>query len=321
MDSPLVDILVPTYEPTPAYLREAIESALKQTEKRWHMIIRDDASVADVRSILEPFLEDSRITFIRGDKRMGIGGNWNACVKMGSAPFVQFLFQDDRWDPPFLERGLRAMEAHQDVGIVSLGHEYESAGGALNLALYRQVEEFRREHLKNGWHEGRGTLRFWLQRELHPNIIGEPDFVMLRRSLMQNAGLYLEDMPQNLDVEYALRCLLQSNWYYVKESSGWFRVHPKAASAVNQREGKGIFDRFRCFERIIELLPPGEERDMALEARNRALTDMARKFLRRLKGGKMVRTGGSGGESFRAFAMQHPRLILGALLRALTGKA
>ncbi len=249
---------------------------------------------------------------------MGIGGNWNACWKKGTAPYMQFLFQDDTWDSQFLERGLAAMESDSAIGIVSLEHHYECDPDVHSAHLYKELEAFRRMNLEPGRHNGMETLRFWLERELHPNILGEPDFIMLRRSVMEKAGSYLEDMPQNLDMEYSLRCLQLCDWYYVKEDCGVFRVHGKAASAVNQREGKGIFDRFRCFEEVIKRLPRGSDRTLAINARNKALTHMAKKFLKRVGAGEKVKA--KGGGSFKAFAIRHPLLIGKALWNAWRSK-
>ena len=93
------------------------------------------------------------------------------------------------------------------------------------------------------------------------------------------AGPFAEDMPQFLDEEYWLRCLLLGDVYFAMESSsGAFRVHAAAASAQNEASGAGIYDRLHCFERLITMLPKGELRVEAIQARNRSMESMARKF-------------------------------------------
>jgi len=295
---------------------QAIESVLAQTETRWRMYVHDDASSTDIESIIKPYLSDPRISWHPNRIKLGIGGNWNATMQLGSAPYVQFLFPDDWWEPTFLERGLTAMERHPDVGMVSFGHSYYCSEGADSIPLYKDLEQYRADNLHSGWHTGMSTLRTWLTTELHPNIIGEPDFIMLRRSLMEKVGPYLEDMPQNLDMEYSIRCLTQTNWLYLKEHCGNFRVHNEGTSAINQREGKGVFDRFRCFETAIKVLPSGPDKELAIQKRNDALTTMCKKFLKRVQGGGKVSAGGAGGGAFKKFALRHPLLVMGAMWRA-----
>lgn len=313
----LIDICVPTWNCNPAYFKQALDSALAQTETRWRMYIHDDASTSDMEAMVKPYLSDPRISWHPNKQKLGIGGNWNATMKLGSSPFIQFLFPDDVWKPDFLKNALEAMEQNPSVGIVSLEHEYFSDEPNPSLQLYEYPSQFRAKELKAGLHNGPETMRWWVKRGLHPNIVGEPDFVMLRRSVVEKAGLYLEDMRQNLDEEYALRCLLISDWYYIPDICGCFRVHPNSASEINQREGAGAFDRFRCFEELLKHVENKSDRDLIIHSRNDALTDMAGKFLKKLgKGGAMIKQSGAAGGSFKKFALRHPLLVLGALWRA-----
>ncbi|HVW66204.1 MAG TPA: glycosyltransferase [Candidatus Peribacteraceae bacterium] len=342
MQSPLIDILVPTYEPDPAFLKAAIESAIHQTETRWQMFIHDDASTVDVKAIVEPYLKDERITFERSDHRLGIGGNWNACLNMchpevlrrshegrhimvrGSAdaehltmtpsPYIQFLFQDDLWKPHYLEKILHALEKNPTAGFVSADHDYDCTKMKDSAAFYASIAD-ERHGISGGLHGGHVFLQTWIESELHPNLIGEPSFVMLRRSTVEKVGRFREDMPQFLDVEYWIRCLMATDLYHVTENLGTFRVHGGGASAQNQMTGVGIYDRLRCFEMLISKLPKSALKTATIRARDRALTDMARKFLQRLGSKKSIPAKGTGGMT--AFALKHPFLVLKSLFKAL----
>lgn len=312
----MIDILIPTYEPDPAHLKQAIESVLAQTEQNWQIFIHDDCSSGDVREMIEPFLKDPRITFERSAVRLGIGGNWNASLQKGASDYVQYLFQDDHWEPTYLASMQEILDRHPSVGFVSAEHLYACEEGISTADLYQQVRSFKKEHMSNGIQEKEAFLRFWIEHQLTPNVIGEPSFVMLRRSLMRDIGPFTEDMPQFLDVEYWLRCVMQSDWFYLKEDLGTFRVHSMGASAQNQTSGAGIYDRLECFERVIHMLPTGALRSLTIQARNKALVDMARKFLKRRKDGKHTPIAGSG--KFKKFAVRHPLLIVNTFLRAFT---
>lgn len=285
------------------------------------MYIHDDASTVDMEAMVKPYLKDPRISWHPNKKKLGIGGNWNATMKLGNSPLVQFLFPDDVWEPDFLQRGLQVMEIHSTVGIVSLEHRYFSDEPNPSLALYEYPSTFRKTELKAGLHNGMETLRWWTKRGLHPNIVGEPDFVMLRRSVVEKAGWYLEDMQQNLDEEFALRCLMHGDWYYISDICGSFRVHPASMSETNHREGRGVFDRFRCFEELLKHVHEKADRNLVIQSRNEALTDMAGKFLKKLgKGSAMVKQSGTGGGAFKKFALRHPLLVLGALWMAWSSR-
>ncbi len=313
----MIDILIPTYEANPVYLKAAIDSVMRQTETDWRLLVHDDNSEENVRVVVENFMYDSRVFFLKSYQRHGIGGNWNLCLQKGIEDYVQFLFQDDVWEPTYLEKMLAALKANPAAGFACANHLYDCAESTANAYKYQEVARIRQEVLKPGVQSGKELLLTWIQRELHPNIIGEPSFVMMRQSLIQQVGFFAEDLPQFLDVEYWLRCLQKSDVVYVPEMLGSFRVHPGGASAQNEESGAGIYDRLICFDRLIETLPWfGKTMRAAKKARKDALVVMIRKFIERRRNKQKTPMGGNG-RKMKIFALNHPFVMTGALIKAM----
>ncbi len=276
---PLIDICVPTYNPQPQHLKEALDNIRAQTLQDWTVFIHDDASHVDVAAMVKPYLTDPRFSFERGIKRRGIGGNWNTCVRHGHATFVQLLFQDDRWDKSYLARAAKVLQSDETIGMVSANHQHLTLDGKPATGIYEEIKT-EWQKLKSGKYDGQGFLFTWLQKGLRPNIIGEPSFVMLRRSCMDTAGPFLTDMSQLLDSEYWVRMLLIGQWYWTSENGGVFRVHASGASAKNSASGRGALDRLRTLQRLITYLPVKEDRLRAMDVHNDELRAMIRKFFR-----------------------------------------
>lgn len=313
-DQNAVSVLIPTYNPDPEFLRQALDSLKAQTFTGWTALIHDDCSSTDVQATVAPYLTDKRFTFIRSDKRLGIGGNWNACVRNSGGTFIAFLFQDDLWAPSYLAEAIRVLEENPTVGFVSLEHAYKVEGMQEAAPLYEAVRQVRLQDVQGGFHQGPALLRRWLERELTPNIIGEPSFVVMRREAVEKMGSFLTDMPQFLDVEYWTRLLLGYDWYFARGEFGGFRVHAKGASAMNQETGSGLFDRLRCFDLLIGELS-GSDRRLAVEARSRALKKMIGKFFKRVGTGKKVSGQGSG--ELKKFCLRHPLTVCKAFVAYL----
>ncbi len=309
-----VSILVPTFNPVPEHLREALACIQNQTEQDWNAVIHDDASTVDVRAIAEPFLADPRFTFVRSGQRRGIGGNWNACLQYAKAPVVQFLFQDDLWEPTYLEKGLAILEKHPYVGLVSIDHDYRDENGGVNAAYYEELNAFKHATIPVGERSGEDVLRLWLQHDLRPGFLGEPSFVMIRRYMVERTGTFLEDMPQSLDNEYWTRCLRTTRWYYLREPLGTFRVHAQGASAQNDAAGSGLTDRLRIYRILLsELSATHPLREATRQSASRALSAMVRKYFKRREAGKNATLKGTNKKTVIDFAMRHPLLTLGAL--------
>lgn len=310
----LVSVLIPTYNPSPEFLTEALKSLEAQSFSSWTALVHDDCSDTDVKKIVEPFLASGKITFVRSDKRLGIGGNWNACLRASEGQYVAFLFQDDLWAPDYLASGVKTLEGNPTTGFVSLEHLYKVEGMAEMAPLYEAVRRYRVEKVNAGFHQGPALLKWWIERELTPNVIGEPSFVVMRREAVERMGSFLTDMPQFLDVEYWTRLLLGYDWFFLRGNFGSFRVHARGASASNQEAGQGLFDRLRCFDILIDALS-GEDRQTAVSARSAALRKMIGKFFRRVGGGKRVSSQGSG--ELRKFCLRHPFTVCNAFIEYL----
>lgn len=308
MDEPLVSIYVPTYEPNSLFLHEALSSIRNQTEGRFQVFIHDDASRVDVRALVSPFLEDERFHFARSITHRGIGGNWNACLQYGSAPFIQYLFQDDAWYPQYLARSLAALRSGERVGFVASEHQYLCEEDLPIASFYKSLPNLRRSLLWPEWQNGKHVLLLWLRCALDPNLIGEPSFVMMRRSAMQAAGRFAEDMPQFLDCDYWVRLLLHTDLAYLPEASGVFRVHRRGTSFRNFESGEGVFDRFRCLGSLRMHVPPGSEEEKILrEVWEQLFTEVVGHVVNRLLRGRHI---GKGAWPFLCYLARRPLLAL-----------
>ena len=314
-----VDVLIPTFRPDPNHLREALDGLLAQSFRNWEALIHDDASDTDIESIVEPYLKDPRITFEKSKENLGIGGNWNACFKKTSLPIVAYLFQDDVWDSNYLETAVRILNENQSVGIVSMNHKYKLEEGVEVPEDYTVLQEIKKQRFNPGFHEGKTYLSKWIEYGLWPNLIGEPDFVVMKREDMNKAGLFKETMPQLLDAEYWVRMLLNTDMYYCNQNYGSFRVHSTSASAQNHKRGTALFDRFKTLDDLITKMPRGSQRKTALKAQIKQFEMMAEKYRTKRNRGDTIKYNGIG--CIKGFCMRHPIVTLRAAVKTLSKSA
>lgn len=316
-----VSVLMPVYKPNIDYLKQALDTVFAQTETDWECIIVNQPGDNDLQNKLSTYTSDPRVRFVQGDVLRTIGGNWNACLPHATAPYIAYLFYDDLWEPAYLETLCDILDAQPTIGFVSANRSYLFMCDTPKEAIYDEATEYMKT-LQPGLHKGIPTLAEWMSRGLKPNMIGEPSFVVLRRSLIETVGPFHPTMQQFLDAEYWTRCLAKSDWYFEPKTLGKFRVHAVGTSALNAAAGKGLYDRLETMESAVHLLPP-QYRRLAYRALRHTLAEMIRKYLERWKKARAgVQTiGGGGSAAVKRFAMRHPLIMARAMAEAVFGKA
>ena len=111
-------ILIPAYKRK--YLYECIDSCLKQSHSDFELIIVDDASPEDLKSVVNHF-SDSRIRYYRNEKNCGalhVVDNWNICLGYATGDYVICIGDDDKLLPNCLEEYSKLLDAHPDIGLL-----------------------------------------------------------------------------------------------------------------------------------------------------------------------------------------------------------
>ena len=97
-DSPLVSIVIPMYN-AERYILETIESVIAQTYKKWELLVVDDCSTDNSRSLVKGMSEkDSRIKLINSDFSFGGPAKpRNIGIEHSQGKYIAFLDSDDIW--------------------------------------------------------------------------------------------------------------------------------------------------------------------------------------------------------------------------------
>lgn len=125
----LVSIITPSYN-TGKYILETITSVKNQTYKNWEMIIVDDCSSDNTKSILDK-LEDCRIRVYYNSENKGAAYCRNKALKLAKGQWIAFLDSDDLWYPDKLEKQLEFMKGNNYYFSYTKYCEIDQAGNEL----------------------------------------------------------------------------------------------------------------------------------------------------------------------------------------------
>lgn len=131
---PLITIAIPTFKPN--FLSCAIESALNQTYRNIEVLVVDDCSPFNIKTIVDSF-SDNRIFYFKNKVNLGKddpANNWNECLRLSKGEYFALLCDDDIYSPDFIEEMLSLAKKYPNTGVFrSRAKLIDSEGKLLNF--------------------------------------------------------------------------------------------------------------------------------------------------------------------------------------------
>jgi glycosyltransferase involved in cell wall biosynthesis len=113
----MISIITPTYN-REVLLQRTVASILAQTYTDWELIIVDDGSTDNTEQVVQQYLSDSRIKYVK-KQNTGQAHSLNVGVTHAKREFITFLDSDDEAYPEWLKTNVQNIK--QDTGIVCSG--------------------------------------------------------------------------------------------------------------------------------------------------------------------------------------------------------
>jgi glycosyltransferase involved in cell wall biosynthesis len=200
---PKVSVTIPTYNRS-GLVKEAIESVLSQTIKDLELVVIDDGSIDDTRSVIES-IHDSRVRYYYKDNG-GLASARNMGIAKCTSEYIGFLDSDDLWPNDFLEVMLNRLESNPEYGCVYCPITVTYPDG-------RKQESHKVELCRSGritYYLFRNSF-IWLQTTL------------FRRKVLENLK-FDESMRNHADTDALLRLSTQIRFLFVPNVQVIFRT-------------------------------------------------------------------------------------------------
>jgi glycosyltransferase involved in cell wall biosynthesis len=187
----LVSILLPVYNGA-TYLRESLDSMLRQSYQDFELIIIDDGSRDESARIIQS-VNDDRIRFYRQDNR-GLAATLNRAIALSRGEYLARQDQDDMSLPDRLEKQLRYLAAHPQCGLVGTWAEIVSGTDKTGRVHQHAAEDY--------------CLKFDLLFD-NPFVHSS---VMLRKVAVEGVGMYSTDPSRQPPEDFELWSRLSRKW-------------------------------------------------------------------------------------------------------------
>ena len=281
-DEPLVTICMPVYGGA-RWIRDAIDSCLRQTEGRFELLVVDNASSDETVSIARSF-DDERIRVHVNASNIGMVPNHNRAVDLARGRFVKFLHADDLLAPNCLEEMLRVIQLDERIGMVFSRRavvvaEEDDPDARAWLGEFKELHS-RFDDLREV-NDGHALLEQWLERGFGDNWIGEPSAVLVRASCFQRVGGFNPHIRVLADVDMWARIMSVYQVGFVDEELCTFLHHQQSATAHLIAAERQWLDRLWIVDGLLRLEHQPRTRSALRAMRRAELRRAARSLLRR----------------------------------------
>jgi glycosyltransferase involved in cell wall biosynthesis len=138
---PLVSIYITNYNYA-AFIRQSIESALKQTLQDFELLIIDDGSKDNSKEIIETYRDNPKVSIIYQQNK-GLNVTNNIAMRAAQGRYIMRLDADDFLVPDALEKMVAVLEKDDALGLIFPDYYYVDKEG--NITGEEKRHNFERE--------------------------------------------------------------------------------------------------------------------------------------------------------------------------------
>ena len=223
----LVSAIIPTQN-RPDMLIRAVKSVTSQTYPKIEIIIVDDGAEYDVEAMIRKEIRSDFCRVIKNTRTPGAAGARNSGFYESHGELIGFLDDDDEWFPDKIAKQIDSFRVNDNaVGIVITGY-FVVQNGAKTL----------RERNLNG--NVFGTL-------CRQHLAGNTSNPLIRRKVLEEVGLFDEQMSAAQDTDLWLRIAKQYHFATVSEPLAL--IHWQASDRITQNYQKRLQGTYRLLQK------------------------------------------------------------------------
>ena len=190
------------------FIRETIESILKQTFNNFEIIVIDDGSKDKTGEIIKSF-SDSRIKYYYQENK-GLSASRNRAIELSCGEYIALLDQDDLWEPEKLKLQVDILNSNPNIGLVYSDVYFVDENGFGNNRFFMQ----------------RKPQSGWITKSLIAgNLIPCPTVIIRRNLLNEETSLFRLDLHIVEEYELFLRLSLITEFEYINKPLAKYRLH------------------------------------------------------------------------------------------------
>ncbi len=189
-----ISIVIPLYNKR-EYISRAVSSVLNQNVGNFELIIIDDGSQDDGKSIVQA-INDKRIRIVC-QSNQGVSSARNRGIAESNSDLIAFLDADDEWLPGFLKSILSLREKYPTVGAYGTSYQIKVRQGKTYHPKFDGIPQ--------GWE---GLVPSYFRASLGSHLLSSSSVAIPKR-IFQEIGVFHVNKKLGEDLDMWLRIALK----------------------------------------------------------------------------------------------------------------
>jgi len=240
---PKVSVIIPNYNHAP-YLRQRIDSILKQTYQNFELILLDDCSTDNSTEILAEYSNHPKVSYcVFNEQNSGSTfQQWDKGIELAKGEFIWIAESDDWAEPVFLETLIATKKKYPDVGLLY------SASTLIDVDGNCTYDNAANNSGETIFYKGKVFIE---QKMLTSNPIWNASMMLFRKSLLSHVeNSEYRQMKYSGDWLLYVQLLVNTNVIEIKQTLNHYRIHAANVSNQAKLSGKYYTEGFRVFTYI-----------------------------------------------------------------------
>ena len=259
---PKVSVIIPSYNHE-KYVTYALESVLNQTFQDFEIIITDDHSSDKTVEQIKKF-KDQRIRLFTSIKNRGVCVAINDCLLHTKGKYIAHLNSDDAFFLEKLEKQVKYLDNHPDVGAVFSQAQMIDEEGS-------NIPDTGHFHGKMNSLENRNRFQ-WLNYFFYNSCWLWHPSMMMRKKVYDDIGYHNPCLAQIQDFDIGIKLSLKYDLHIIQEKLTKFRIRAgemNASAATPKAVVRSMFEfsyvlkhylKIKSTEEFTKIFPLSQEK-------------------------------------------------------------
>ncbi len=214
----LISVIIPNFNHA-KYLNQRIDSVLNQTYQNFELIILDDCSTDNSKTIIETYRNHPKLTSIQYNTANSGSTflQWEKGISLAKGNYIWIAESDDYTSNRFLESLINLINQNQNIGLAFCGSntvdENGRAIGSLTLDVANNKDSY---YLNNGYDECRNAFFF------HP-IVPNASAVLFKKENFYKVDASFKQYKICGDWQFWIDICFDNNIAYLPHCFNYFR--------------------------------------------------------------------------------------------------